>query len=43
MTDGTQKQIIDSSITLTYGWKPIFSLDKGFELILKSYLCESKK
>ena len=41
--DGTPRKIIDNSIALSYGWKPKITLDKGFELTLKSYLSEFNK
>ena len=41
--DGTQRKIIDSSIALSYGWKPKVSLSEGFQLTLKSYLSKFNK
>ena len=41
--DGTPRKIIDNSIALSYGWKPKITLDKGFELTLRSYLSEFDK
>ena len=41
--DGTPRKIIDNSLALNYGWKPKITLDKGFELTLKSYLSDFYK
>ena len=41
--DGTPRKIIDNSIALSYGWKPKITLEKGFELTLKSYFSNFNK
>ena len=35
--DGSPRKIVDNSLALSYGWQPKITLDKGFELTLKSY------
>jgi GDP-L-fucose synthase len=34
--NGTPRKILDSTLALKYGWKPVTSLDTGFELVAKS-------
>ena len=41
--DGVRRKIIDNTKALSYGWKPKITLDKGFELTLKSYLSKIDK
>ena len=41
--DGTPRKIVDNSIALSYGWEPKITLEKGFELTLKSYFSNFNK
>ena len=34
--NGTPRKILDSTLALKYGWKPVTSLDTGFESVAKS-------
>ena len=36
--NGTPRKILNSNIARGYGWKPKFSLDKGFDLTYKDFL-----
>jgi len=36
--DGVKRKVVDISIAKSYGWKPTFSLDQGFELTIKDLL-----
>ena len=36
--DGVKRKVVDISIAKSYGWKPTFSLDHGFELTIKDLL-----
>ena len=39
--DGVKRKVVDISIAKSYGWKPTFSLDQGFELTIKDLLKNS--
>lgn len=40
--DGTKRKLLDCSVAKKYGWKPIISLDIGFENTYKDFLKDKK-
>ena len=36
--DGTPRKILDCTLARSYGWKPKYSLEKGFNITFKDYL-----
>ena len=41
--DGTPRKILNSKIARRYGWRPKYSLDRGFKLTFADYLLRLKK
>ena len=41
--NGTPRKILNCKLAKSYGWKPKFSLDKGFEITLQNYIKNNKK
>ena len=36
--NGTPRKIVDTKLAKSYGWKPKFDLNRGFDLTIKDFL-----
>ena len=41
--DGVYRKVLDTKLAKQYGWKPLFSLEKGFEITYKDFVKKYKK
>ena len=41
--DGVFRKVLDTKLAKQYGWKPLFSLEKGFEITYKDFVKKYKK
>ena len=41
--DGVFRKVLDIKLAKKYGWKPTFSLEKGFEITYKDFIKKYKK
>ena len=41
--DGVYRKVLDTKLAKQYGWQPLFSLEKGFEITYKDFVKKYKK